>query len=121
MLWTLKQQPANLQQLHSWARKLNISPLLALLLNQRGLTSCEQMHFFLNPGLRYLSPLDKWPNLLSAARLVARSVTRGEKLAVWGDYDVDGITATAVIKNFFSAADTRLLIISPTVLRTATA
>jgi single-stranded-DNA-specific exonuclease len=102
MLWTLKQQPANLQQLHSWARKLNISPLLALLLNQRGLTSCEQMHFFLSPGLRYLSPLDKWPNLLSAARLVARSVTRGEKLAVWGDYDVDGITATAVIKNFFS-------------------
>ena len=100
MQWELRPQPAR-TKIMALAEKLTISPLLALLLNQRGLTSCEQMHFFLNPGLRYLSPLDKWPNLLSAARLVARSVTRGEKLAVWGDYDVDGITATAVIKNFF--------------------
>ena len=101
MQWKLRPQPAR-TNIIALAEKLTISPLLALLLNQRGLTSCEQMHFFLSPGLRYLSPLDKWPNLLSAARLVARSVTRGEKLAVWGDYDVDGITATAVIKNFFS-------------------
>ncbi|WP_457572059.1 single-stranded-DNA-specific exonuclease RecJ [Desulfovulcanus sp.] len=102
MYWELKNQPDNVAEIYSWAQKLNISPLLALLLYQRGLTSCEQMHFFLNPGLRYLSPLESWPNLLPAARLIAQSITRGEKLAVWGDYDVDGITATAIIKNFFS-------------------
>jgi len=101
MQWELRPQPSRTKVI-ALAKKLNISPLMALLLYQRGLTSCEQMYFFLNPGLRYLSPLDKWPNLLPAARLVAQSVTQGEKLAVWGDYDVDGITATAVIKNFFS-------------------
>ena len=101
MQWELRPQPSRTTVI-ALAKKLNISPLMALLLYQRGLTSCEQMYFFLNPGLRYLSPLDKWPNLLPAARLVAQSVTQGEKLAVWGDYDVDGITATAVVKNFFS-------------------
>jgi len=101
MYWELRDQPDN-SELYSWAQKLNISPLLAQLLYQRGLTTLSQMHFFLNPGLRYLSPLQNWPNLLSAARLVAQSITRGEKLAVWGDYDVDGITATAMVKDFFS-------------------
>ncbi|MBT8763572.1 single-stranded-DNA-specific exonuclease RecJ [Desulfohalobiaceae bacterium Ax17] len=108
MYWELRDQPDNPAKLYSWAQKLNISPLLAQLLYQRGLTTLSQMHFFLNPGLRYLSPLENWPNLLSAARLVAQSITRGEKLAVWGDYDVDGITATAMVKDFFSRREYKI-------------
>lgn len=85
------------------ARRLEVSQLLVHLLSLRGLTSEGDMDKFLSPGLRYLHPLDRWPGIEAGAEIMRRAVESGRRIAVWGDYDVDGITATALVKDFMAA------------------
>lgn len=86
--------------LREWGEQLYISPFLAELLWKRGARSLEDMSLFLNPGLKNLAALDQWPGLMQGAELIARAVLEGKKIAVWGDYDVDGITATALVTDY---------------------
>lgn len=86
--------------LNDWSERLYISPFLAELLWKRGAHSLEEMSLFLNPGLKNLAPLDEWPGLEKGAQIIAQAVLDGKKIAVWGDYDVDGITATALVTDY---------------------
>lgn len=86
-----------------WAARLEISEHLARFLWKRGLQTEEDAAFFLNPGLRRLASLDLWPGLTEAAGLLADKLLAGAKVAVWGDYDVDGITSTALIRSYLTA------------------
>lgn len=99
--WKLIQDTASPAHIARLAETLEISPALCSILHQRGMTSLEEMQFFLSPGLRYLESLEAWPQLQQAADLIATSLNSGDKIAVWGDYDVDGITSTALLKEFF--------------------
>ncbi len=84
------------------AAALQVSPITVRLLLLRGLYEAEAMHRFLSPGLRYLLPLEYWPGVLDAAQILARGVAEGKKIAIWGDYDVDGITATVLAQEYLS-------------------
>lgn len=92
-----KPQPACLAD---WAAKLCVSPRLAGLLWNRGLDTVQDMDTFLCPGLRHLMPPDRIPGLTEAAQAVTRTLVAGGRLTVWGDYDVDGVTATALLVDF---------------------
>ncbi len=89
-------------ELALWAEQLEISAFLAEMLWQRGLQSKSEMAFFVNPGLRYLVPLSNWPGLEKAAQILADGLIAGKKLVVWGDYDVDGITSSALVLHFLA-------------------
>lgn len=95
--WVLRNdRPAN-PAAADWAGRLGVSGRLAGLLWNRGLDSLAAMDVFLSPHLRHLAPLEDWPGLAAAARVLAEGLAAGKKLAVWGDYDVDGVTATALV------------------------
>jgi len=83
-------------ELKAWARELSISDFLVRLLWRRGLSTLKDMDVFLGPGLRHLEPLEKWPEVIRAAEVLAQALDRDPKMAVWGDYDVDGVTASAL-------------------------
>ncbi|QGY40713.1 single-stranded-DNA-specific exonuclease RecJ [Pseudodesulfovibrio cashew] len=83
------------------AEELSVSPLIVDILWNRGLTSLEEMDRFLSPGLRHLADPSEIPGLSEAVGILAREVNAGRKLAVWGDYDVDGITSTTLVTEFF--------------------
>ena len=100
--WVAKATPSDLP-FASFAGQLEISPLLVMLLAQRGHTSLEAMRLYLNPGLKHLAPLSEWPGLLEAAALLVEKLCEGAKFCVWGDYDVDGITSTALVIDFLTA------------------
>ncbi len=85
------------------ANDLGISPLLLHILELRGLHDQENIQDFLSPNLRLLAPLDLWPGLPEAASLMVEALQAGKKLAVWGDYDVDGITSTALVLDVLAA------------------
>lgn len=87
-------------ELQEWGEQLCISPFLAELLWKRGVRTLEDMNLFLNPGLKNLAPLREWPGLTQGAEILAKAVLDGKKIAVWGDYDVDGITATALVTDY---------------------
>ena len=80
-----------------WAEQLSITPLLLEILWLRGFRDPASMDQFLSARLGQLTSPDNWPNIPKAAELLAAALLQGKKLAVWGDYDVDGITATAIV------------------------
>ncbi len=84
------------------AQRLEVSSLLVHLMSLRGLVSETEMDRFLSPGLRYLHPLEKWPEIDAGAALIRAAAEQRRTIAVWGDYDVDGITATALVKDFMA-------------------
>ncbi len=101
MSWKLINPPADSSKIREMSSRMGISPLLVTLLLQRGQSTAEEISSFLNPALRHLSPLHEWPGLEEGAEILAQSIKNGDKILVWGDYDVDGITSTALIKDFF--------------------
>jgi len=91
--------PANIGTI---AEDLGITRVIAEVLWRRGFTSPVDMDRFLSPGLRHLAKPETIPGLEQAAEVLARELVGGARLCVWGDYDVDGITSTALVKDFFS-------------------
>ncbi len=105
-----------------FAEELGVSPLVVDILYARGLTGLADMDRFLSPGLRHLPEPEAIPGLDQAARVLAREIAAGKTPAVWGDYDVDGVTASALMLDFFAhSAASRPCAICPGAARRATA
>jgi single-stranded-DNA-specific exonuclease len=79
------------------ARQLDLSPLLAQCLINRGFTSPETATAFLNPRLRDLADPFLLPQMAAAVDRLYAARERAESLVIFGDYDVDGVTATALL------------------------
>jgi single-stranded-DNA-specific exonuclease len=79
-----------------------ISPITAQVLVNRGLESDQSISSFLNPKLNALSDPRSIPGITEAAKRIVLARERGEKVAVYGDYDADGVTATAILLETFN-------------------
>lgn len=79
------------------ARNLGTSPLTAQMLINRGLIEIESARAFLRPALRDLIDPSELPGCAQAAQRIARAIHNREAITVYGDYDVDGITAIAIL------------------------
>ncbi|MFS8628295.1 MAG: single-stranded-DNA-specific exonuclease RecJ [Limnochordales bacterium] len=84
-----------------------VSPLTARLLVARGYTDPEEVRAFLSADERGLHDPRLLPDMEAAAERVAAAVRRGEAVAVYGDYDVDGQTGTALLVRGLSALGLR--------------
>jgi len=82
----------------SLADALNVPPIVARLLCQRGLSDAEQASRFLNPALDQLhDPLALADMPIAVERILA-AIARKERIAIHGDYDVDGVTSTVILR-----------------------
>jgi single-stranded-DNA-specific exonuclease len=79
------------------AASLKTSPLIAQMLLNRGLTVSADCQAFLSPSLKNLIEPSLLPNLSAAAGRIAKAIRDREKIVIYGDYDVDGITSTAIL------------------------
>ncbi|HYE61475.1 MAG TPA: single-stranded-DNA-specific exonuclease RecJ [Phycisphaerales bacterium] len=77
--------------------------LLARVFAARGLTDAAACEAFLNPTLRQLHNPSLMPNLDRAAERLLAAAKAGEPIVIYGDYDVDGITATAILYHTLKA------------------
>lgn len=85
------------------AQQHGISELLASILAGRGV-ALDDVPQFLNPSLRdYLPDPFHLLDMDKAAERLARAIQTGEHVAVFGDYDVDGATSTALLHHYFAA------------------
>ena len=75
------------------------APLTAMVLASRGISGDADAHAYLDCNAPLLDPFLMTDMDLAAGR-VGLAMTRGEKIAVFGDYDVDGITATCLLTDF---------------------
>jgi single-stranded-DNA-specific exonuclease len=87
-------RPADAAEL---AARLKTSPVVAQVLLNRGISDPDACQDFLRPSLKCLHDPAGIPGLTRAAERIARAVRDGERIVIYGDYDVDGITATAIL------------------------
>ena len=81
---------------------LKCSPLIASVLANRKIDSVDCARAFLNPSLNNLRPPFSFVDMDVAVRRVYKAIISSEKILILGDYDADGITATAVLVDFFN-------------------
>ena len=79
------------------AKSLKVSPLLAQVLINRAITDAQAGAVFLRPKLTELISPQEMPGIESAVRRLKQAIQNGEKITIYGDYDVDGITGVAIL------------------------
>ena len=97
--WILNQS-VDKQQVAEIVKVLNIDENLATLLLQRGITNYEEAKTFFRPSLSQLHDPFLMKDMDKAVDRVLQAINNGEKLLVYGDYDVDGTTAVAVVYTY---------------------
>ena len=97
--WILNQS-VDKQQVAEIVKVLNIDENLATLLVQRGITNYEEAKSFFRPSLSQLHDPFLMKDMDKAVDRVLQAIQNGEKLLVYGDYDVDGTTAVAVVYTY---------------------
>ena len=78
---------------------LGVSPILASLLLERGFSDPIRAEMFLKPKLTNLGDPFRVKNLRAAALRLIEAISKNQKVLVFGDYDVDGITSTTLFVN----------------------
>jgi single-stranded-DNA-specific exonuclease len=95
------------------AQRLGVPEIVARLLASRGVTA-ETADGFLNPRLRDLLPDPaRFRDMERAVARLMAAIRGGERIAVFGDYDVDGATSAALLHRFFAAAGLPLRLYIP--------
>jgi single-stranded-DNA-specific exonuclease len=87
------------------ASQLKVSPLVGQILLNRGICDAEECRKFLQPNLKYLHDPSLISGLDRASERIAKAVRGKEKIVVYGDYDVDGITAVSILWHALRALD----------------
>lgn len=82
------------------SEKYNISKLLARVLVNRGITDDEDINIFLNPTRNDFHDPYLMPDMKKAVDRIETAIKEKQKIIIYGDYDVDGITSITVLKRF---------------------
>ena len=99
--WLLR-EPSDPAKVEKLATEVGIDRVLAELLVQRGIETFEQARSFFRPSLQDLGDPFLMKDMDIAVERLHKAVSTGEKILVYGDYDVDGTTAVALVYSFLS-------------------
>ncbi len=91
---------ADPQKVSQLSSELGIDPVLSELLVQRGINTFNEARAFFRPSLEGLHDPFLMKDMDKAAERLTRAVADGEKILVYGDYDVDGTTAVSLVFTF---------------------
>ncbi len=97
--WILK-QTENSQALEDLQTRLKIHPILCQLLLNRGVNTFDEAKNFFRPTLSDLHDPFLMKDMDQAVAVVLETIDRGEKIMVYGDYDVDGTTSVSLMYSF---------------------
>lgn len=87
----------------SLAAAIGVEPSIASLLVQKGITNFEQAKAYFRPSLADLNDPFAMQDMEKAVHRLAQAISRQESILVYGDYDVDGVTAVALAYGFIQA------------------
>ncbi len=90
----------NLQQAKKLQNEYKISSLIATILANRNIINEEQIRKFIHPTRNDFYDPFKMPDMEQAVERILQAIEYNEKIIIYGDYDVDGITSITVLKRF---------------------
>jgi len=97
--WKIKEN-GHADDISKLAETLAVSPVITTLLLQRGITSFEQARDFFRPDLNKLYDPFLMNDMGKAVDRLESALKKGEKILVYGDYDVDGTTSVSMVYSF---------------------
>lgn len=115
LIW--KSHPCNEDVAATFARELSLSPVIARLLAIRGIVDVDAAARFLKPSLDHLLDPMGLIDMDRAVERLLRAIAQGELIAVHGDYDVDGITSTVILRRALELLGGRVIHFIPERLR----
>ena len=83
------------------SKKLKLTPEITQILVARGFKGVEEVEKFLYPKLKDLPSPFILKDIEKACSIIYNHIKRDGKIYIWGDYDVDGVTATSLLVRFF--------------------
>lgn len=92
--------PVDERKARELARAIGVPAPIARLLVRRGFETVDDARSFLEPSLDQLHDPFRMRDMDRAVDRIERAISSGERIAVYGDYDVDGITATALLVRY---------------------
>jgi len=92
----------NLNTVKKLAADLKVDENIAKLLFQRGITNLQEAKDFFRPDLKKLHDPFMMKDMNKAVERIEKAIINNEKILIYGDYDVDGTTAVALVYSFFS-------------------
>ena len=98
-IWKLR-EGADVENVRQLSSELGVDPVLAELLVQRDVRTFEQARAFFRPNLVDLHDPFLMQDMDKAVERVRQAVVTGEKILIYGDYDVDGTTAVSLVYSF---------------------
>ena len=106
--WNIRHLTAVEQEVQQQLEKeLNISSAAARMLVVRGIQTAEEARAFVRPSLDKLHDPFLMKDMDKAVKRLHQAITQGEKILIYGDYDVDGTTAVALMYRFLSGIGNR--------------
>lgn len=90
----------NIEEVQKIAKKFNVSNLLATILSNKNISSENEIEKFLNPTRNDFYDPFLMPDMKIAVDRILEAMSKKEKIIIYGDYDVDGITSITVLKQF---------------------
>ncbi|WP_372806952.1 single-stranded-DNA-specific exonuclease RecJ [Pontiella sp.] len=98
--WQIR--PADESAVKAIAEQARLPQSIARVLALRGIEASQRIDEYLNPRLAHLSDPFLLPDMERAAARIWRAIDDGEAISVFGDYDVDGVTSTALLMRVFA-------------------
>ena len=92
--------PPRVEESQQLARALGLPVLAAQCLLNRGVEDEQSATEYLHAGLSSLHRPEDLPDMAQAVERIRRALRDDETVCVWGDYDVDGVSGTAVLTRF---------------------
>ena len=100
-IWQFNEPERNSQEIaNSLAKELDIDPTLGKLLVDRGIKTVEEARTFFRPQLTSLLDPFLFRDMAVAVKRMNDALGRKERILIYGDYDVDGVTAVALVYKF---------------------
>ncbi len=102
MRWTIKPIPED-EKVSSLSRALNVGPIIASLLVQRGVETFEEAKKFFRPSLTDLPDPFLMKDMDMAVLRIEQAIQNKENILIYGDYDVDGTTSVALLSSYLGS------------------
>ena len=101
--WTLKHK-GKIEE-SDLSKKIKISPEISQILSNRGIYNEKDAEIFMNPSLEYLRDPFLMKDMKKATDRIKKAIENKERIYIYGDYDVDGVSSTSVLYLYFKSID----------------